>query len=40
MEKSESSNDKEKFEIVSEEIERFKNLIKGHEKLLIAIGEL
>jgi hypothetical protein len=40
MEKSKSSNDKEKYEIVSEEIERFKNLIKGHEKLLAAIGEL
>jgi len=40
MEKSESSKDKERKEIVSEEIERFKNLIKGHEKLLTAIGEL
>ncbi|AJF60863.1 hypothetical protein QT06_C0001G0009 [archaeon GW2011_AR15] len=40
MGKSESSNDKEKLEIVSEEIERFKNLVKGHEKLLTAIGEL
>ena len=40
MGKSESSKDKERKEIVSEEIERFKNLIKGHEKLLTAIGEL
>jgi hypothetical protein len=40
MAKSESSSDKERREIVSEEIERFKSLIKGHEKLLAAIGEL
>ena len=40
MAKSENLNDKERMEIVSEEIKRFKNLIKGHEKLLIAIGEL
>lgn len=40
MVKSENSKDKERMEVVSEEIERFKNLIKGHEKLLTAIGEL
>ena len=40
MAKSGNSNDKERREIVSEEIEHFKNLIKGHEKLLTAIGEL
>jgi hypothetical protein len=40
MVKSESLNDKEKYEIISEEIIRFKNLIKGHEKILEAIGGL
>ena len=35
-----NSKDKERMEIVSQEIEKFKNLIKGHEKLLVAIGEL
>ena len=40
MEKSESSQDKLRLEIVSEELERFKKLIKGHRKLLIAIGRL
>jgi len=40
MVKFENSKDKERMEIVSQEIEKFKNLIKGHEKLLVAIGEL
>ncbi|MEK6917091.1 MAG: hypothetical protein AABW92_05085 [Nanoarchaeota archaeon] len=40
MVKSENLKDKERLVVVSEEIEMFKNLIKGHEKLLIAIGEL
>jgi len=40
MAKSENSNDKEKIKIVSEEVEKFKNLIKGHEKFLTAIGKL
>ena len=40
MAKSENSKDKERMKIVSEEIERFKSLIKGHEKLLTAIGKL
>lgn len=40
MAKSENSSDKIRFEIVAEELERFKKLIKGHEKILAAIGEL
>ena len=40
MEKSESSQDKVRLEIVSEELERFKKLIEGHRKLLAAIGNL
>ena len=31
---------KEKYGIVAEEIEEFNKLIKGHEKLLVAIGKL
>ena len=38
MEKSENSKDKHR--IVIEEIERFKELVKGHEKILEAIGNL
>lgn len=33
-------NDKEKYQIVSEELKRFNNLIKGHRKLLEAIAKL
>ena len=38
MEKLENSKDRHK--IVLEELNRFKNLIKGHRKLLEAIGKL
>jgi len=40
MAKSENSKDKKACEIMSEEIKKFKELIKGHEKILRAIGEL
>lgn len=32
--------DKEKYEVISEELEKFNKLIEGHRKLLIAIGNL
>jgi len=32
--------DKERYEIVSQEIKRFNKLIEGHRKLLEAIGDL
>lgn len=40
MEKLENSNDKQRNKIVMEEITRFERLVKGHESLLKAIGEL
>ncbi|HLC79659.1 MAG TPA: hypothetical protein VJG83_04545 [archaeon] len=40
MEKSGNSKDENRYKIVAEEIEEFKRLVKGHEKLLRAIGEL
>lgn len=40
MEKSGNSKDKLHYLILEEEIQEFKKLIKGHEKLLKAIGEL
>lgn len=40
MKKSGSLRDKEAYKVVSEELERFNKLIKGHEELLIAIGNL
>lgn len=40
MGKSGNSGDENRYKIVAEEIEEFKRLIKGHEKLLRAIGEL
>lgn len=40
MVKSERLSDKEILEIVSRELEGFSKLIKGHERLLRAIGEL
>lgn len=40
MERSENLNDKRRYEIVVEELEHFEKLVKGHEKLLAAIGEL
>lgn len=38
MEKSDSSSDR--YRIVEEELRDFNELIKGHRKLLVAIGEL
>lgn len=35
-----SENFKDKHRIVIEEVENFKNLVKGHEKILEAIGNL
>ncbi len=40
MAKSGNLKDEERYKIVIEEIRKFKKLIKGHEKLLRAIGEL
>ncbi len=40
MEESKSSKDKKVCEIVARELEHFKKLIKGHKKLLQAIGQL
>ncbi len=40
LENSHDSIDKEKYRIVSEELKRFNNLIKGHRKLLEAIAKL
>ena len=40
MAKSGSSEDKIRQKIGLEEIEKFNKLIKGHEKILKAIGEL
>ena len=40
MAKSKNSEDKLKSKIAFEEIEHFNKLIKGHEKLLLAIGRL
>jgi hypothetical protein len=40
MEKSGNLSDEVRQRIVSEEIERFMKLVKGHEKLLMAIGKL
>ncbi|MFH1695565.1 MAG: hypothetical protein ABH850_04025 [Candidatus Micrarchaeota archaeon] len=40
MAKPKNSKDNLRCKIVSEELEEFNNLIKGHKKLLIAIGEL
>ena len=40
QEKLENSKDKERYKIVSEELEEFKSIIKGHEKLLYEIGKL
>ncbi len=33
-------SDKEKYEIVAEEIKKFNHLIQGHRKILEAIGNL
>ncbi len=40
MAKSGNLEDKERYEIVSEELKNFEKLIKGHRKLLNAIGRL
>lgn len=40
MDKLKNSKDKSRYRIVIEEIERFKKLIRGHKKLLAAIGDL
>lgn len=37
---SKNSKDKIRGKIVSEELSAFKKLLKGHEKLLVAIGKL
>lgn len=33
-------SDKERLKIVAEELKEFNELIRGHEKLLVAIGNL
>lgn len=40
MAKTKNLEDKKRLEIVTEEISKFKALVKGHDKLLFAIGEL
>ena len=40
MAKSKNLEDKEKYEIVAEELKNFEKLIKGHKKILAAIGNL
>ncbi|HLD87250.1 MAG TPA: hypothetical protein VJB12_04235 [Candidatus Nanoarchaeia archaeon] len=40
MEKSGHLSDEIRQRIVSEELERFMRLVKGHENLLLAIGKL
>ncbi|VVB98863.1 Uncharacterised protein [uncultured archaeon] len=40
MGKSRNSKDEQRCKIVAEELQEFNKLIKGHEKLLKAIGEL
>jgi hypothetical protein len=40
MAKSKHSKDKKKYNIVQQELEEFNDLIKGHKKLLVAIGSL
>ena len=40
MGKLENLSDKERYEIVSAEIKKFQKLVKGHERLLEAIGRL
>ena len=40
MVKSENLKDKQKYQLVVKEIEQFMKLIKGHEKILEAIGKL
>ena len=40
MGKSGNSRDDERYKGVSEDLSEFRKLVKGHEKLLKAIGEL
>ena len=40
MAKSNSSKDRKVYEVVLKELEHFKELVKGHKKLLLAIGDL
>ncbi len=40
MAKLENLNDREKSKLVTSELAYFRELIRGHEKLLQAIGEL
>lgn len=40
MAESKHFTDKERLQIVQEELERFEKLVKGHRKLLEAIGKL
>ena len=40
MARSEILDDKRRLKIVKEEIEEFEKLIKGHKKLLDAVGRL
>jgi hypothetical protein len=40
MVKSKNSKDKLRYRIVSEELNEFNELIKGHKKILTAIGKL
>ena len=40
MAESKSSKDSARYKVVSEELKKFNKLVKGHEKLLKATGEL
>lgn len=40
MEKSKNSKDRLRYRIVSKELEEFNKLVKGHKRLLVAIGKL
>ena len=40
MAKLENLTDEERLQIVKEELTRFKKIVKGHEKILEAIGKL
>ncbi len=40
MEKSGNSKDRLRYKIVARELEEFSRLVKGHKKLLTAIGKL
>ncbi len=40
MAKSKNSNDNQNYQIMAKELKEFNQLIKGHQKLLEAIGKL